>query len=380
MLKGIDLEIKKGEVVAVIGSSGTGKSTLLRCMNYLETPDTGSITIGDITVTAGKASKKEIHELRKHSAMIFQNYNLFSHKDVLHNVMEPLITAKKMKKEEAERTAVSYLEKVGMKEKMGQFPITLSGGQQQRVAIARSMATEPNVLLFDEPTSALDPEWVQEVLEVIRKLARAHFTMLIVTHEMQFAKEVADRVVFMDGGKIVEEGPAKEVLEHPRQERTREFLKLSGKDAADEDLVEIKKSMNFKDMLPMFIEAGLEFKPDDPDPEGLLVCFELIDKKSGKRIGGGSLAKAYGEFLIRSVAVEKAYQGKGLGRKLVEYMIEEAKAWDAKQLLLTAKVPGFYEKLGFAVIPREDAPPISDCASCPQFHNGCDSEIMRLEL
>lgn len=379
VLKGIDLEIKKGEVVAVIGSSGTGKSTLLRCMNYLETPDEGSITIGDITVAAGKASKKEIHELRKHSAMIFQNYNLFSNKDVLHNVMEPLLAAKKMKKEEAKKIAVQYLEKVGMSEKLNQYPVTLSGGQQQRVAIARSMATEPNVLLFDEPTSALDPEWVQEVLEVIRKLARAHFTMLIVTHEMQFAKEVADRVVFMDGGRIVEEGPAKEVLENPKQERTKEFLKISGKETAEESIV-IKKSMNFRDMLPMFIEEGLEFKPDDPDPEGLLVCFEMMDAASGKRIGGGSLAKAYGEFLIRSVAVKKAYQGKGLGKKLVEYMIEEAKSWDAKRLLLTAKVPGFYKKLGFTVIPREDAPPISDCTSCPQFHNGCDSEIMRLEL
>lgn len=379
VLKGIDLEIKKGEVVAVIGSSGTGKSTLLRCMNYLETPDEGSITIGDITVAAGKASKKEIHELRKHSAMIFQNYNLFSNKDVLHNVMEPLLAAKKMKKEEAKKIAVQYLEKVGMSEKLNQYPVTLSGGQQQRVAIARSMATEPNVLLFDEPTSALDPEWVQEVLEVIRKLARAHFTMLIVTHEMQFAKEVADRVVFMEGGRIVEEGPAKEVLENPKQERTKEFLKISGKETAEESIV-IKKSMNFRDMLPMFIEEGLEFKPDDPDPEGLLVCFEMMDAASGKRIGGGSLAKAYGEFLIRSVAVKKAYQGKGLGKKLVEYMIEEAKSWDAKRLLLTAKVPGFYKKLGFTVIPREDAPPISDCTSCPQFHNGCDSEIMRLEL
>lgn len=146
------------------------------------------------------------------------------------------------------------------------------------------------------------------------------------------------------------------------------------------DEVKIKKSMNFKDMLSMFIEAGLEFKPDDPDPEGLLVCFELIDKASGKRIGGGSLAKACGEYLIRSVAIEKAYRGRGLGKLLVEYMIEEAKEWDAKRLLLTAKVPGFYQKLGFEVIPRGEAPPISNCTACPQFHHGCDSEIMRLEL
>lgn len=380
VLKGIDLEVEKGEVVAVIGSSGTGKSTLLRCMNYLETPDEGSITIGDITVTAGKASRKEIHELRKHSAMIFQNFNLFSNKDVLHNVMEPLISAQGMKKAEAEKVAVEYLEKVGMADKLNQYPITLSGGQQQRVAIARSMATKPNVLLFDEPTSALDPEWVQEVLEVIRRLAKAHFTMLIVTHEMQFAKEVADRVIFMEAGKIVEDGPAKVVLENPKQERTREFLKLSAPKEIDEKDYRIIKSMNFKEMLPMFIEAGLEFRPDDPAPEGMLSCFEMIDRKSKRRIGGASLAQMYGEFIIRSVAIEKEYQGRGLGRKLVEYVIEEAKQWDAGRIMLTAKVPGFYKKLGFSVIPREEAPPISDCSSCSRFHNGCDSEIMKLDL
>lgn len=380
VLKGIDLEVEKGEVVAIIGSSGTGKSTLLRCMNYLETPDEGSITIGDITVTAGQTSRKEIHELRKHSAMIFQNYNLFSNKDVLHNVMEPLISAQKMKKEEAWKVAVEYLEKVGMEDKLYQYPITLSGGQQQRVAIARSMATRPNVLLFDEPTSALDPEWVQEVLEVIRRLAKAHFTMLIVTHEMQFAKEVADRVIFMEAGKIVEDGPAKEVLENPKQERTREFLKLSAAADTDREAYKIIKSMNFKEMLPMFIEAGLEFQPDAPEPEGLLTCFEMIDKESGRRIGGASLAKVYDEFVIRTVAIEKAYQGLGLGKRLVEYVIEEAKEWGAGRIMLNAKVPGFYKKLGFVIVPREDAPPISDCMSCPRFHNGCNSEIMELKL
>lgn len=381
VLKGIDLEIKKGEVVAIIGSSGTGKSTLLRCMNYLETPDEGSITIGDITVTAGKTSKKEIHELRKHSAMIFQNYNLFSNKDVLHNVMEPLISAQGMKKDEAEKVAVEYLEKVGMKDKLKQYPITLSGGQQQRVAIARSMATRPNVLLFDEPTSALDPEWVQEVLEVIRNLAKEHHTMMIVTHEMQFAKEVADRVIFMDAGKIVEDGPARQVLENPKQERTREFLKISAdREEEEKESYRIIKSMNFKDMLPMFIEAGLEFQPDSPAPEGLLACFEMIDKETGRRIGGASLGQICGEFVIRTVAIEKQYQGQGLGRKLVEHVIEEAKEWDAKRILLNAKVPGFYKKLGFVIVPREEAPPISDCSTCPRFHNGCDSEIMKLEL
>lgn len=380
VLRGIDLEIHKGEVVAIIGSSGTGKSTLLRCMNYLETPDEGTITIGDITVTAGKISKKEIYELRKHSAMIFQNYNLFSNKDVLHNVTEPLIAAQGMKKAAANKIAVEYLKKVGMQDKLKQYPITLSGGQQQRVAIARSLATKPNVLLFDEPTSALDPEWVQEVLEVIRSLAKEHYTMLIVTHEMKFAREVADRVIFMDEGKIVEEGPARQVLEEPMQERTREFLKISAKEIMKEKKgYKIVKSMNFKEMLPMFIEAGLEFEPNADEPEGLIACFEMFDTKTDRRIGGASLAKFDGEFVIRTVAIEKAYQGRGLGRNLVEYVIDEAKSWDAKCVYLNAKVPGFYKKLGFEVVPREEAPLISDCSSCPRFHNGCDSEIMKIE-
>ena len=211
VLKGIDLEVKKGEIVVIIGSSGTGKSTLLRCLNYLEKPEEGKITIGDITVDAKTCDKKQVNELRKHSAMIFQNYNLFLNKNVLQNVMEPLVTAKKMNKNEAEKVAKHYLEQVGMSDKLKQYPATLSGGQQQRVAIARSLAVQPNVLLFDEPTSALDPEWVLEVLEVIRDLAKQHFTMIIVTHEMQFAKEVASRVIFMEKGVVVEEGTPEEV-------------------------------------------------------------------------------------------------------------------------------------------------------------------------
>ena len=216
VLKGLDLEIQKGEVVAVIGSSGTGKSTLLRCLNYLEQPDEGIITIDDVTVDARNCTKKEINQLRRQSAMIFQTFNLFLNKDVLHNVMEPLVTARKMNKEEAREEAIKYLRKVGMEEKLNQYPSTLSGGQQQRVAIARSMAVQPKVLLFDEPTSALDPEWVQEVLEVISELAREHFTMIIVTHEMQFAREVADRVIFMENGVIIEEGSPEELFQNPK--------------------------------------------------------------------------------------------------------------------------------------------------------------------
>lgn len=226
VLKGIDLEVSKGEVVAIIGSSGTGKSTFLRCLNFLDKPDKGIINIGDLSIDAEHCTKKEIHELRKHSAMIFQNYNLYNNKTVLQNVTESLVTVKKMNKEESKKLAIEYLEKVGMEDRLNQYPATLSGGQQQRVAIARSMATKPDLLLLDEPTSALDPEWVYEVLDVIKKLAKEHFTMIIVTHEIQFAKEVADRVIFMDKGVIVEEGNAKEILNSPKHDRTKEFLKL----------------------------------------------------------------------------------------------------------------------------------------------------------
>lgn len=381
VLKGIDLEISKGEVVAIIGASGTGKSTLLRCMNYLETPDKGKITIGEVSIVAGKANKKEIQELRQHSAMIFQNFNLFSNKDVLHNVMEPLITAKRIPKNKAKKIAENYLEKVGMLDKSEQYPITLSGGQQQRVAIARSLATTPNVLLFDEPTSALDPEWVQEVLAVIRTLAREHFTMLIVTHEMQFAREVADRVIFMEDGVIVEEGSPEKLFVEPKEERTRKFLKLNVKKEEDKmSKYKIIKSMNFRDMLPMFIEAELEFKPDSPDPEGLLVCFELYDEEEGKRIGGAALAKVCDEFVVRSVAVESKYRMKGLGTLILNNIIAEAKEWGAKRLMLTAKVPDFYKKFGFEIIPREDAPPISACINCSKFNNGCAAAVMKLDL
>ena len=226
VLKGIDLEVSKGEVIAIIGSSGTGKSTFLRCLNFLDKPDKGIINIGNLSIDAENCTKKEIHELSKHSAMIFQNYNLYNNKTVLQNVTESLTTVKKMNKNEAKKLAIYYLEKVGMADRLNQYPATLSGGQQQRVAIARSMATQPDLLLLDEPTSALDPEWVYEVLEVIKKLAKEHFTMIIVTHEIQFAKEVADRVIFMDKGIIVEEGIAKEILNNPKLDRTKEFLKL----------------------------------------------------------------------------------------------------------------------------------------------------------
>ena len=374
VLKGLSLEIKKGEVAAVIGSSGTGKSTLLRCLNYLETPDRGSITIGGVTVDAASHTKKEIHSLRKQSAMIFQNYNLFLNKNVLHNVMDPLIFAKKMNRQEARKKAEYYLEKVGMGDRAQQYPATLSGGQQQRVAIARSLAVEPDVLLFDEPTSALDPEWVQEVLEVIEKLAEQHFTMIIVTHEMKFAEKVADRVIFMENGRIVEEGTAEEIFRNPKNKRTRAFLKLEEKQE-----YQVLLSDSYKEMIPMFIEEGLEMEPDSDVPEGLLTCLEVKDTETGQRLGGASLVYDKDVFILKTVAVKKEFQGRGLGRLLVQRAEAEARKRGAQCLYLNAKVPEFYKKLGFEIIRRDDAPDISDCQNCHRYHNGCESEIMKKE-
>lgn len=224
VLQGIDLEINNGEIVVVIGPSGTGKSTFLRCLNYLETPDKGIITIGDITIDSENATKKQIHELRKNTSMVFQNYNLFKNKTVLENVMEALLVVKKIPKNEAKRISEELLMQVGLIDKANNYPSQLSGGQQQRVGIARAMALKPEVILFDEPTSALDPEWVGEVLDVIKNLASKHLTMIIVTHEMSFAKEIADKVVFMDGGKVVECGTPEEIFEKSTNERVNQFL------------------------------------------------------------------------------------------------------------------------------------------------------------
>lgn len=225
VLKGIDLKVKKGEVVVVIGPSGSGKSTLLRCLNYLEMPEKGKIDIDSISVDAENISSKDIHNLRRNTAMVFQNYNLFKNKTALENITEALIVVRKMKKEEAVDIARELLAQVGLSDKENSYPSTLSGGQQQRVGIARAMGIDPKVILFDEPTSALDPELVGEVLSVIRKLAKKHMTMIIVTHEMNFAKDVADRVIFMDEGYIVEEGRPEEVFVNPQNDRTKKFLK-----------------------------------------------------------------------------------------------------------------------------------------------------------
>ena len=224
VLKDISLEIKDGEIVALIGSSGAGKSTLIRCLNYLEKAESGKITFDKLSLDLAHASKKDIFALRKKSTMVFQNFNLFNNKTVLENVMEGLVVNKIMEPQAAREKALELLREVGMEEKANSYPSQLSGGQQQRVGIARALVLDPKVILFDEPTSALDPELVGEVLSVIKKISHEDRTMIIVTHEMNFAADVADRVIFLDKGEIAEQGPAKELLTHPKEERTIKFL------------------------------------------------------------------------------------------------------------------------------------------------------------
>lgn len=228
VLKGIDLTIAKSEVVVIMGPSGSGKSTLLRCLNFLEEPTEGVIQIGEYQVTAGgkidRQRKTVIRELRKKTGFVFQSFNLFPHKSAIQNVMEGPIAIHGAKPEDARKTAEALLIKVGLGDRCDHYPTQLSGGQQQRVAIARSLALNPLVMLFDEPTSALDPELVREVLLVIKSLAEEGMTMVVVTHEMKFAKDVADRVVFMDDGLIIEQGTSEEIFDFPKEERTRQFL------------------------------------------------------------------------------------------------------------------------------------------------------------
>lgn len=228
VLDNIDLDIGDGERVVVIGPSGTGKSTLLRSINFLDQPDAGIISVGDLSVDAARASQAEILALRRRTAFVFQNYALFANKTARENITEALVTVQKKPRAEAEARADAVLAETGLGDKAGAYPAALSGGQQQRVGIGRAMALGADLMLFDEPTSALDPEWVGEVLDLMRRVAEQRQTMLIVTHEMQFAREIADRIVFMEGGRIVEQGPPSQIFDHPHDPRTRDFLRRVG--------------------------------------------------------------------------------------------------------------------------------------------------------
>ena len=225
VLNGVDITVKKGDVVVILGPSGSGKTTLLRCINFLGKADEGQMTIGDMSIDFKTAKKKDIAAIRAKSGFVFQNYCLFNNKTALENVMLGLTVSRKVPKAEAERIAKEMLEKVGLGDRFDYYPSQLSGGQQQRVAIARAIALNPDVVLFDEPTSALDPELIGEVLGVMKGLAQDGITMIVVTHEMSFARDVANHVIFMEGGVIVEEGAPEQIFDHPQNERTRQFLR-----------------------------------------------------------------------------------------------------------------------------------------------------------
>ena len=225
VLRGVSLEVDRGDVIVLLGPSGSGKTTLLRCINFLDRPDSGSLEFDGITYDLQTIRKKEIHQIRLKTGFVFQSYYLFRNMTAIENVMEGLITARKVEKGEARRRAVQALDKVGLQGIYDQYPGQLSGGQQQRVGIARAIAAEPEVIFFDEPTSALDPELIGEVLSVMRTLASEGTTMVVVTHEMQFAQEVANKVFFMADGVIVEHGTAEDIFVHPQEERTRQFLR-----------------------------------------------------------------------------------------------------------------------------------------------------------
>ncbi|MCI9148456.1 MAG: amino acid ABC transporter ATP-binding protein [Hungatella sp.] len=227
VLRGVDLEVEKGDVVAILGSSGSGKTTLLRCINFLETADGGTMVFDGEIFRMESTSKKDIARIRKKTAFVFQSFNLFANKTALQNVTEGLIVARKIPKDQAAQLGRKALEKVGLKDRENHYPHQLSGGQQQRVAIARALAAQPEIIFFDEPTSALDPELIGEVLEVMRELAQEGMTMLVVTHEMNFAKNVSTKVIFMDQGRIVEQGNSREFFENPREDRTKAFLRMS---------------------------------------------------------------------------------------------------------------------------------------------------------
>ena len=224
VLRGVDLTVNKGDVVAILGPSGSGKTTLLRCINFLERADSGTLIFDGQAYDLGRMRRDQIAAIRKKTAFVFQSYNLFANKTAIDNVTLGLTSARGMEKSKARKIGMDMLDKVGLADRAGYYPIQLSGGQQQRVAIARALAVNPEIIYFDEPTSALDPELIGEVLQVMRQLAQEGMTMLVVTHEMNFAQNVSSRVIFMEDGEVVEEGPSKAFFESPREERTKEFL------------------------------------------------------------------------------------------------------------------------------------------------------------
>ncbi|TCL60019.1 amino acid ABC transporter ATP-binding protein (PAAT family) [Kineothrix alysoides] len=224
VLKGVSITVEKGDVVVILGPSGSGKTTLLRSINFLERADKGTLHFDEVSLDLKHASHKEVQKVRKKTAFVFQNYNLFSNKTALENVTEGLIIGRKVPKKEAEESGRRALDKVGLSDRYHYYPSQLSGGQQQRVGIARAVAVNPDIILFDEPTSALDPELIGEVLNVMKELAKEGTTMVVVTHEMHFAEEVANKVIFMDDGKVLEEGTPQDIFSHPKEERTKQFL------------------------------------------------------------------------------------------------------------------------------------------------------------
>ena len=227
VLKNLDFQIEKGEVVTLIGPSGGGKTTLLRSLNWLNVPDAGRVTIDGVTIEAGKENKQQIRALREKTSMVFQHYTLSKNKTALENITEGLIRVQKMPKVQAVEKAEHLLERVGLIEKRDEYPVRLSGGQQQRVGIARALAAEPQVMLFDEPTSALDPEWIGGVLDVMKEIAADGMTMIVVSHEMRFVKNVASRILFLEGGQIVEDNTPEKLFNNPENERTRAFLEMA---------------------------------------------------------------------------------------------------------------------------------------------------------
>jgi len=227
VLRGVDLKVEKGEIVTMIGPSGAGKTTLLRSLNWLDAPDAGTIRIDDAEIDAARAGKKAVKRLRSKTAMVFQHYNLFNNKTALENITESLIMVKKLSKETAKARGKELLDRVGLSDKYNAYPSFLSGGQQQRVGIARALAVDPKVILFDEPTSALDPEWVNEVLTVMTEIAREGMTMVVVSHEMRFVRDVSTRVLLLDEGQILEDGTPEQVFKNPQHERAQQFLKLA---------------------------------------------------------------------------------------------------------------------------------------------------------